>query len=355
VQGVGGQIVYPEGYMQKMSAQIRANGGVTIADEVQTGFGRSGTHFWAFETQGVVPDIVVMGKPIGNGFPLGCVATTREIATAFDSAQYFNTFGGNPVACAAGLAVLDVIEADRLQERALNVSGHWMRLLAAVRHRHPIVGDVRGVGLFLGIELVRDRATLEPAPEETALAMELCRAYGLLVGKGGVHNNVLRIKPPLCFGKEDADYATTVLDRVFSEIETDPVAAAAAIGLTFKAAAKPRRPAVSSAAAAAEVLAAPPVSIVHCGKPVAVRRDRDEVEVSPMPAFMNISPSPTVRRKMELAAPAGLNLTGTPARPSQAVQRMLASPTTTGANGHDLSAQRLRALQDCVAASLQQE
>src|SRR6201998_679354 len=162
---VAGQVVFPEGYLAEVYKQIRAAGGVCIADEVQVGFGRLGTHFWGFATQGVVPDIVVLGKPIGNAFPLAAVVTTPEIAASFGNGmEFFSTFGGNPVACAAGLAVLDVLEEEKLQERALHVGAHLIKGLRALQTRHRVTGDVRGSGLFLGIDLVLDRETREPAP-----------------------------------------------------------------------------------------------------------------------------------------------------------------------------------------------
>ena len=218
VQGVGGQIVYPQDYLKRAYEITRRAGGVCISDEVQTGFGRTGTNFWAFEAQNVIPDIVTLGKPIGNGFPLGAVITTREIARSFDGVQYFNTNGGNPVACAAGLAVLEIIERDRLQQNALDVSTYLMAQLQRLKDKYPLIGDVRGVGLFIGIELVRSHTTLEPAREETAMVMERCRDMGLLVGKGGVHNNVIRIKPPLCFNRDDADFVVSVLDAVIPDV-----------------------------------------------------------------------------------------------------------------------------------------
>jgi 4-aminobutyrate aminotransferase-like enzyme/Ser/Thr protein kinase RdoA (MazF antagonist) len=212
-----GQIVFPPGYLAEAYRHARAAGGVCIADEVQTGFARLGTHFWGFETQGVVPDVVVLGKPIGNGFPLGAVVTTREIASAFDNGmEFFSTFGGNPVACAAGLAVLDVLEQDDLQARALRVGEHLMRALRDLRQRRPLIGDVRGSGLFLGVELVRDRATLEPATGEAAYVVERLRERGVLCGTDGPFANVLKIRPPLIFSESDADLFVGRLDEALN-------------------------------------------------------------------------------------------------------------------------------------------
>ncbi len=218
---VAGQIVLPPGYLAEAYRHVRAAGGVCIADEVQVGFGRLGTHFWGFETQGVVPDIVVLGKPIGNGFPLAAVVTTEAIADSFaNGMEFFSTFGGNPVACAAGLAVLDVVRDERLQERALRVGGHFIAGLKRLSESHPIVGDVRGSGLFLGIELVRDRLTLEPAGVEAAYVVERLRELGVLAGTDGPLHNVIKIRPPLCFSETDADLFVTALDAVLAE---DPV------------------------------------------------------------------------------------------------------------------------------------
>jgi 4-aminobutyrate aminotransferase-like enzyme/Ser/Thr protein kinase RdoA (MazF antagonist) len=213
-----GQIVFPPGYLAEAYRHARAAGGVCIADEVQTGFARLGTHFWGFETQGVVPDIVVLGKPIGNGFPLGAVVTTREIAAAFDNGmEFFSTFGGNPVACAAGQAVLDVVEQDGLQVRARRVGEHLLGALRGLQDRRALIGDVRGAGLFLGVELVRDRATLEPATEEAAYVVERLRELGVLAGTDGPFGNVLKLRPPLVFSESDADLFVTRLDEVLGE------------------------------------------------------------------------------------------------------------------------------------------
>lgn len=215
---VGGQIVFPPGYLAEAYRAVRAAGGVCIADEVQVGFGRLGRHFWGFESQGVVPDIVVLGKPIGNAFPLAALVTTPAIAEAFDNGmEFFSTFGGNPVACAAGLAVLDVLHDESLPQNAQRVGTHLLDRLSALMKRHPLVGDVRGMGLFLGIELVRDRESLEPADEEAALVVNRLREKGILTGTDGPHHNVLKIRPPLCFSEADANLLATTLDSILAE------------------------------------------------------------------------------------------------------------------------------------------
>jgi hypothetical protein len=197
---------------------VRDAGGLCIADEVQVGFGRVGSHFWAFETQGVVPDIVTMGKPIGNGHPLGAVVTTREIARAFaNGMEYFNTYGGNPVSCAIGLAVLDVVRDEGLQARALEVGQILVNGLRALMPRHRLIGDVRGLGLFVGIELVRDRETREPAGAEAGLVANRMRDKGILVSTDGPFHNVLKIKPPLCFTARDTDRLVLTLDGILGE------------------------------------------------------------------------------------------------------------------------------------------
>jgi 4-aminobutyrate aminotransferase-like enzyme/Ser/Thr protein kinase RdoA (MazF antagonist) len=221
--GCGGQIVLPPHYLEVAYGAAREAGAVCIADEVQTGFGRVGTHFWAFETQGVIPDIISMGKPIGNGHPLGAVVTTPEIAASFDNGmEYFNTFGGNPVSCAIGLAVLDVIEQEGLQAHALTVGAYLMDELHAVADRQAIIGDVRGQGLFVGVELVRDRQTLSPAPEQAAYVANRLRERGVLLSTDGPLQNVLKIKPPLVFDKADADVLVGTLDAVLAEDFAQP-------------------------------------------------------------------------------------------------------------------------------------
>jgi 4-aminobutyrate aminotransferase-like enzyme/Ser/Thr protein kinase RdoA (MazF antagonist) len=218
VPSVAGQIVLPAGYLAEAYRRVRAAGGVCIADEVQTGFGRLGETFWGFEAQGVVPDVLVLGKPIANGFPLGAVVTTREVAASFDNGmEFFSTFGGNPVACAAGLAVLEVVEEERLQERALRVGRHLLSGLGRLREARPLIGDVRGSGLFLGLELVRDPRTLEPATEEAAYVVNRLRERGILTGTDGPHRNVIKLRPPLVFSDDDALLLVAALEEVLDE------------------------------------------------------------------------------------------------------------------------------------------
>ncbi|NJL28171.1 MAG: aminotransferase class III-fold pyridoxal phosphate-dependent enzyme, partial [Thermoanaerobaculia bacterium] len=227
---VGGQIVFPPGYLAEVYREVRAAGGVCIADEVQVGFGRLGSHFWGFETQGVVPDVVVLGKPIGNGHPLAAVVTTPEIAASFDNGmEFFSTFGGNPVACAAGLAVLEVLEEERLQDNAQRVGA---RLLAGLRElvdRHAIAGDARGAGLFLGLELVRDRETLEPAAEEASYVVNRLREKQILAGTDGPLHNVVKIRPPMVFEPRDAELLLSNLDEILHEDPAQPPAAQAKV------------------------------------------------------------------------------------------------------------------------------
>jgi 4-aminobutyrate aminotransferase-like enzyme len=217
---VGGQIMFPPGYLGAAYAIVRAAGGVCIADEVQTGLGRIGTHFWAFEAQDVVPDIVVMGKPLGNGHPLGAVAVRREIAESFDNGmEYFSTFGGNQVSCAIGLAVLDVVRDEDLQEHARRIGERLLSGLRPFVVRHELVGDVRGSGLFLGVELVRDRATLEPADREASYVVNRMRGEGILAGTDGPFHNVVKIRPPMPFDLDDADRLVDVLDSLLAELK----------------------------------------------------------------------------------------------------------------------------------------
>jgi 4-aminobutyrate aminotransferase-like enzyme/Ser/Thr protein kinase RdoA (MazF antagonist) len=212
-----GQILPPAGYLERAFAHARGAGALAIVDEVQTGFGRAGSHFWGFETQGVVPDIVVMGKPIGNGHPMGAVVTTREIAASFDNGmEFFSTFGGNPVSCAIGLAVLDVIEHEGLQARAAASGRRLMDGLRDLMLRHAIIGDVRGMGLFIGVELVRDRGTMGPAAEEAADLINRVKDRGILLSTDGPLHNVLKIKPPMVLTEQDVDMVVRVLDDELS-------------------------------------------------------------------------------------------------------------------------------------------
>lgn len=218
IQGVGGAVVFPDGYLKSAYDIVRAAGGLCIADEVQAGFGRTGTHYWGFETQGVIPDIVTMAKGIGNGFPLAAVVTTPAIAETLKQRIHFNTFGGNPMACAQGRAVLRVIEEEGLQENARARGEQLMGGLGALAERHDLIGQVRGRGLMIGVELVKDRATKEPANAECQRVFELCRELGLLIGKGGLHGNVLRIKPPMCLNAADCDFLTDVVGQALSDV-----------------------------------------------------------------------------------------------------------------------------------------
>lgn len=218
IQGVGGCVVFPEGYLQHVYEHVRAAGGVCIADEVQTGFGRTGTHYWGFETQGVIPDIVTMAKGIGNGAPLAAVVTTPKIAAALQQRIHFNTFGGNPVVCAQGKAVLEVIEREQLQANALSLGRHLAAGLARLKEKHNLIGDVRGKGLMAGIELVKDRATKEPAKAEAAQVLERSRELGLLLGKGGLHGQAVRFSPPMCLHQQDADFILAVLDEALASV-----------------------------------------------------------------------------------------------------------------------------------------
>jgi alanine-glyoxylate transaminase/(R)-3-amino-2-methylpropionate-pyruvate transaminase len=218
IQGVGGAVVFPDGYLKAAYEHVRAAGGLCIADEVQSGFARTGSHFWGFETQGVIPDIVTMAKGIGNGAALAAVVTTPAIAQALTSRIHFNTFGGNPVVCTQGRAVLEVIDEDGIQANAARIGARLKAGFEDLARRHDLIGDVRGLGLMLGIELVKDHASKAPAKEECARVFERCRELGLLIGKGGLHGNVLRIKPPMCLNTADADFLLEVLDAAMRSI-----------------------------------------------------------------------------------------------------------------------------------------
>jgi alanine-glyoxylate transaminase / (R)-3-amino-2-methylpropionate-pyruvate transaminase len=218
IQGVGGFVEFPQGYLKRVYEHVRGAGGVCIADEVQTGFGRTGTHFWGFETQGVIPDIVTLAKGIGNGCPLAAVVTTPKIAQALTGKVHFNTFGGNPVVSAIGKAVLEVIEKENLQANSLKLGGYILAGLNKLKEKHKIIGDVRGKGLMLGIEMVTDRATKTPASAECAHVVETAKDLGLLLGKGGLWGQTIRFAPPMCLTQADADFLLAVLDEAFGSV-----------------------------------------------------------------------------------------------------------------------------------------
>jgi 4-aminobutyrate aminotransferase-like enzyme/Ser/Thr protein kinase RdoA (MazF antagonist) len=218
IQSCGGQVPLPAGYLASVTEQVKAAGGLYVADEVQVGFGRVGDAFWAFEEHGVVPDIVTLGKPIGNGHPLAAVVTTPEIAASFaNGMEYFNTFGGNPVSCAIGLEVLRIIDDEGLQENAARVGAHLEEGLRDLMTRHEAIGDVRGRGLFLGIEFVTDRGTRLPDADIASRAVERMRDRGVLLSTDGPDHNVIKIKPPIVFSVADADTIVDGLDDVLSE------------------------------------------------------------------------------------------------------------------------------------------
>lgn len=217
--GCGGQIVLPDRYLAGAYAHVRAAGGVCVADEVQVGFGRVGSHWWAFQRQGVVPDIVTLGKPMGNGHPIGAVVARREIADSFITGmEYFNTYAGNPVSCAIGLAVLDVIKREHLRRNAGAVGAYLMDGLHRLQERHPLIGDVRGAGLFIGAELVRDRITQAPATREADEVVERMKMQGILLSTDGPLANVLKIKPPMVLSDEQAAMFLTALDDVLASM-----------------------------------------------------------------------------------------------------------------------------------------
>ena len=215
--GTAGQIIPPPGYLSGAYGAAHRAGAVVIADEVQVGLGRVGTHWWGFEVDDATPDIVTMGKPLGNGHPLGAVVTTRAVADAFvNGMEYFNTFGGNPVSAAVGLAVLEVIENEHLRERAADLGARFLSGLRELAARHDRIGDVRGLGLYLGIVLVRDRATREPAPELATALVEGAVKRGILLSIDGPAHDVIKIKPPLVIEAADIDRTLEALDEILT-------------------------------------------------------------------------------------------------------------------------------------------
>jgi 4-aminobutyrate aminotransferase-like enzyme len=205
--------------MAKALAHVHAAGGYFIADEVQAGFGRMGSHMWGHQKLGVIPDIVTLGKPMGNGHPLAAVIARRDLVNEFAGRNmYFNTFGGNPVSAAVGTAVLDVLQDERLLENAVTVGNYTMAKLAKLADRHALIGDVRGAGLFFAVELVSDRNSKTPATAETKRVVNLMRERGVLISRIGLHDNILKIRPPMPFSKQHADLLADTLDRVMAEL-----------------------------------------------------------------------------------------------------------------------------------------
>lgn len=218
IQGVGGAVVPPKEFFKIVYDTVREHGGICIADEVQGGFGRTGEHFWSHQNWDVVPDAITMAKGIGNGAPLGAFTTTDPISEVMTNRIHFNTYGGNPISMTQGLATLEVIEEDGIQQNAKLVGDHLKEGLLALQDKHPLIGDVRGLGLMLGVELVTDRKSKEPAKAEAATVMEQMKHRGVIIGKGGLYGNTLRIKPPMCLTKDDADYLVAMLDEVLDGI-----------------------------------------------------------------------------------------------------------------------------------------
>lgn len=218
IQGVGGTVQFPSNFLQKATEIVRASGGLVVSDEVQTGFGRTGSNYWGFQNHNIVPDIVTMAKGIANGFPMAAVVTTKEIADVMGDSLYFNTFGGNPMACAVAGAVIDVIDEEKLMENSATVGTHFLTGLAELRDEFEIVGDVRGKGLMIGMEMVESKRTKRALPAERMNRIfEATREKGVLVGKGGLFGSVFRIKPPMCVTKEDVDFAVQVFREAIHE------------------------------------------------------------------------------------------------------------------------------------------
>lgn len=220
IQGVGGVVTFPQNYLKHTYELVRAAGGVCIADEVQSGFGRTGRHYWGFQTQDVIPDIVTMAKSIGNGFPLAAVVTTPEIASTLARKIHFNTFGGNPVSCAVGHAVLKIIDRGNLQENCRVQGDRLLAGLHALSEKYPVIGDVRGMGLMVALELVKDRETKEPHPSACASVLQGARERGVLLGKGGLSGNIIRITPPMCVDSTDIDWILEALDGSLADLVT---------------------------------------------------------------------------------------------------------------------------------------
>lgn len=219
IQGVGGAVVPPPEYYSIVYGIVRQHGGLCIADEVQGGFGRTGKHYWSHQNWGVKPDVITMAKGIGNGAPLGAATTSADVAATMTKRIHFNTYGGNPVSMASGLATMEVIDAEGIQENASEIGGFLMDGLRGLQDKHALIGDVRGMGLMLGVELVEDRDAKTPATKAAADLMELTKERGLILGKGGLYGNTMRIKPPMCINKDDATFMLATIDECLSLIE----------------------------------------------------------------------------------------------------------------------------------------
>jgi len=218
IMGCGGQIIIPSSFMRETFKIVKEAGGLFIVDEVQIGFGRLGSHFWGFEMSGIIPDIITLGKSIGNGHPLSVVITKKNIAQAFNNGmEYFNSFGGNPVSCEVGQAVLDIIKQEELQKNAHETGAYLLDGLKGIQNKYNIIGDVRGRGLFIGIELIKNFDKMVPAPDETELVVNQMKQKGILISSDGPDHNVLKIKPPLVFNRNNADYFLESFEAVMSE------------------------------------------------------------------------------------------------------------------------------------------
>jgi alanine-glyoxylate transaminase / (R)-3-amino-2-methylpropionate-pyruvate transaminase len=218
IQGVGGAVVPPVEFFEIVYDIVRQHGGLCVADEVQGGFGRTGNHYWSHQNWGVRPDIITMAKGIGNGVPLGAMTTTEPISRVMTNRVHFNTFGGNPISMTQGLATLEVIEEDGLQQNSLVVGKYLKDALLGLQDKHRLIGEVRGLGLMLGVELVRNRVSREPASREATAVIEAMKRRRVLIGKGGLFGNTLRIKPPMCLNRDDAAYLIAMLDETLTEL-----------------------------------------------------------------------------------------------------------------------------------------
>ena len=222
IMGCGGQLIHPKGFLKESIKKIKDAGGIIIADEVQIGFGRIGESFWGFESEDLIPDIVTMGKSMGNGHPLSALVTTRDISEQFNNGmEYFNSFGGNPVSCAIGHSVLNIIENEELQQNANDVGQYLKSMLNGLKEKFDLIGDVRGKGLFLGLELVRDIESLEPAYKEAKYIVNTMKEMGILISVDGPNDNVLKIKPPMIFNRDDALFLIESLDTVLSNMNIE--------------------------------------------------------------------------------------------------------------------------------------